>query len=213
MSHPYPPADTTQQLPPYGQPSYPPPAPQRNSLVPWLIGTLVLLVAVAGVLAFLLLRADDTADSNPAQESAQAEEQLGDLDGDAVVPPEADEEQVPDDHGTPYAGDGGQIIGSVDRGAAFLDDVVLGDFPTAIGHGGSDFQAYYAGDADLLSAEIAEAAGGTLPVNYTIDAVSFDPGTASDVLDVTLELPDGSYDGMVVLVGQEGGTAVVIGFQ
>lgn len=213
MSHPYPPADVTQQLPAYGGPPSPPPAPRRNALLPWLVGALVLLVALAGVLAFVLLRADDTADSAPAEESVQAEEQLGDVDGDAVVPPEADEEQVPDDHGAPNTGDGGQVAGSVDRAAAFMDDVVLGDFPTAIGHGGSDFQAYYAGDADLLAAEIAEAAGGTLPANYTLDAVSSDPGTGADVVDVTLELPDGSYDGMVVLVGQEGDLAVVIGFQ
>ncbi|WP_158548767.1 hypothetical protein [Blastococcus sp. TF02A-26] len=197
------------------QQQYAPPAtgaPPRRSLVPWLVAALVLLVAAVGVIAFLLLEADDDGRATTGDERVQAEEQLGDVDGDAVVPPEADEEQVPDDHGAPYTGDGGTVPGSVDRAAAFMDDVVLGDFPSAVGHGGSDFQDRYGPDETLLADDIA-AITTALPVDYTIDAVQSDSGHDADVVTLTVELPDGSYSGLGVYVADEDGIAVVIGFQ
>ena len=199
------------------QQQYAPPAPtagrpkQRRSLVPWLVAALVLLVAAAGVIAFLLLRADDDAPA-AGDERVQAQEPLGDVDGDAVVPPEADEEQVPDDHGAPYTGDGGTIPGSVDRAAVFMDDVVLGDFGSAVGHGSADFQTRYGADPSVIGSEIA-AIDGSLPENYTIDAVQSDEALGGDVVVLTVVLPDGSYNGLDVIVGEEDGRAVVLGFR
>ncbi|RBY83184.1 hypothetical protein DQ240_17420 [Blastococcus sp. TF02A-26] len=119
---------------------------------------------------------------------------------------------MPDDHGAPYTGDGGTVPGSVDRAAAFMDDVVLGDFPSAVGHGGSDFQDRYGPDETLLADDIA-AITTALPVDYTIDAVQSDSGHDADVVTLTVELPDGSYSGLGVYVADEDGIAVVIGFQ
>jgi hypothetical protein len=243
MTQPYPPQgppageEATQHLPPhgqppygqvpYGQPSYGGPGatpPARNKLLPWLIAAGVALAAALAALGFVLLGSDDGSGTTAARATAseQADEEaagegLGDTDGDAVVPPDYDgpelQGEIIPDEGTPYAGDGGAVLGSVDRGAAFMDDVVLGDLPSALGHGNAQFQIYYGGDVDLLADEIAVAAGGPLPVNYTIDAVSFDPRSEYDILELTVELPDGTYDPMIVLVGEEGGTAVVVGFQ
>jgi hypothetical protein len=50
-------------------------------------------------------------------------------------------------------------------------------------------------------------------VDSAIDAVDYDAGADADVLSLTLELPGGTSDGMVVLVGEESGTAVVVGFE
>jgi hypothetical protein len=196
---------------------YAPPAPTagpgggRSGLVPWLVAAVVLLVAALAVLLFVLLKADDDAPPS-GDERVQAEEQLGDVDGDAVVPPDADDEQVPADEGTPYGGDGGAIVGSVDRGAAFMDDVVLADFPSAVGHGSVEFQARYGADESQLGMDIADITG-SLPVNYTIDAVQYDEAVQADVLVLTVELLDGTYTGLDVIVGEEDGRAVVLGFQ
>jgi hypothetical protein len=225
MSQPYPPQAVHPEPqfgpPAYGQPPFGGPGakPPRNKLLPWLIGMVVALVVALGALAFVLLGADDDAANSTAaaSESVPGDEQLGDVDGDAVVPPDHDgpEEQgeiFPEDDGA-YTGDGGAIVGSLDRGAAFMDDVVLGDYASALGHGGADFQAYYNGDDSQLADEMAIGSGGALPVNYTIDAIGWDPKTEADILELTVELPDGTFDDLIVLVGEESGMAVVVGFQ
>jgi hypothetical protein len=55
------------------------------------------VVPLAGVLAFVLLEADDNDPSGNAAafRSTQADDQRGDVDGDAVVPPDADREELP----------------------------------------------------------------------------------------------------------------------
>ena len=177
-------------------------APPRSKALPWLIGVLVVLLVVAGVLAFLLIQRDDDAPSTPTAQSTSTETSAPPTDQGATP---AGEE--------PYTDDGGNITGSADRGAAFMDEVVLGQYENALGHGGSDFQAYYAGDADLLETEILTATGNAQPVNYTIDAVEYESEVDADVLSLTVELPDGTRDDMVVLVGEEGTGTVVIGFE
>jgi hypothetical protein len=202
-----------QAPPPYGQPPYGGPGapPPRGKALPWLIAALVLLLAVAGVLGFLLLKSNDKG-STAADQSAQADDQLGDVDGEAVEPPPGDEGAGPPE-GEPYTDGGGVITGSEDRAAAFMDEVVLGQFENALGHGGTAFQEYYAGDAGLLEDEIITAAGGARPVNYTIDAVGYNADVDADVLSLTVEQPDGTIDDMIVLVGEEGSTTVVVGFE
>ncbi|WP_091324010.1 hypothetical protein [Geodermatophilus ruber] len=252
MTQPYPPQqagpggvdrDATQQIPAsqYGPPEYglpqygaPAPEPKQRNLLPWLVATGVALLVAVGVLLFLLLRGDDegsttdTAAQSAAPSSAPSDEGLGDVDGDAVVPPEAADEGLgdvdgdavvppPADEGVELPGhviveDGSVIPGSLDRGAAFMDEVVLGDYRSALGHGGADFQAYYGDDADLLREEIATGAGAP-PVNYSIDGVGFLAEADADVLALTVELPDGTYGQLAVFVGEENGRAVVVGFQ
>jgi hypothetical protein len=152
-----------QGQPPYAQPPYGPPhgsGPKRNSLLPGLIVTTVLLVAAMGVLAFVLLRSNDTAaDTSAVSESVQADEQLGDVDGNAVVPPASDGSgpELPSD----VIDEGGRVYGhTLDKAAAFMDDVILGDWASATSYGGQEFQLHYDGDADLFAAEIAEATNG-----------------------------------------------------
>ena len=176
----------------------PPYAPPKSKAIPWLIGVLVVLLIVAGVLAFLLLTRDDDAPASPAATTA---------------PPTSTDQGATPSGEEPYTDAGGVITGSADRGAAFMDEVVLGQFENALGHGGADFQAYYNGDAGLLEDEIITAAGGARPVNYTIDGVGYNSEVDADVLSLTVEQPDGTRDDMVVLVGEEGSTTVVVGFQ
>lgn len=187
--------------PPYGPPTGPPP---RNKALPWAIGVLVTLLAVAGVLVVLLLTRDDDAPAPPAAQSTASE-------ATTAAPTPTDQGATPPGE-EPYADDGGSITGSADRAAVFLDDVVLGDYENALGHGGSDFQAYYGGDADLLEEEILTATGGVQPVGYAVVGVEYDAEVDADVISVSAELPDGGTDDLVVLVGEEGTSTVVVGF-
>jgi hypothetical protein len=176
-----------------------------NKAIPWLIGLLAVLLVVAAVLAFLLIRQGDdpgtpAAQTTPSEQSTSSE------------PTSTDQGATPSGE-EPYTDEGGSITGSADRGAAFMDEVVLGQFENALGHGGTDFQAYYDGDAGLLEEEIITAAGGAAPVTYTIDGVGYNSEVDADVLSLTVEQPDGTLDDMVVLVGEEGTSTVVVGFQ
>jgi hypothetical protein len=243
MTQPYPPQqgagglerEATQQFPaaqgqpapqygpgPYGGPGAP--APKQRNLLPWLIAMGVLLLAALGVLTFLLFRgeedagttnaADRSAAGQSAGQSAEPDDEgLGDVDGDAVVPPDYDgpEEQgdvIPEDDGTGFGYDN-----TADRATAFMDQVILGDHFAAISHGGQEFQLYYDGDTDLFAQEIAEATEGGTLYNYSIDSITWDPDNEADVVDVSIEMEEGWMDEFLVLVGAEGGNLVIVGFQ
>jgi hypothetical protein len=233
--------DATQQMPAahgqqYGMPQYggPPqapgpygvpgaPGPAKRSLLPWLIATGVALVAALAVVVFLLLRGEDggttnaadrsTADQSAEPSAQQSDEGLGDIDGDAVVPPDwtdGPEEQgeiFPEDDGTGFGYDA-----SADRAAAFMDQVILGDYEAAISHGGQEFQAIYS-DTGLFAQEIGESTEWGTLYNYSIDSIVWDPDNQGDLVDISIEMEEGWMDEFLVLVGAEDGNLVVVGFQ
>jgi hypothetical protein len=217
MTEPYPPqhgpGPQYGTAPQYGAPGAP--GPKKRSLLPWLIAAVVALIAALGVLVFVLLRADDgTPASNAAATATVPSDQgLGDTDGDAVVPPEYDgpEQQgeiIPADDGTGFGYDA-----SMDRVTAFMDQVILGDYPAAISHGGQEFQAIYSDGTDLFAQEIAEATGGGTLYNYSVDSVTWDPVNEGDLVDISIEMEEGWMDEFFVLVGAEDGRLVIVGFQ
>jgi hypothetical protein len=203
--------------PQYGAPGAP--GPKKPSLLPWLIATGVALVVVLGVLVVVLVRAGDDAPASNADATATvpSDEGLGDTDGNAVVPPDYDgpEQQgdvIPPEEPLPLDEGALNYDGSLDRATAFMDDVFLGDYPSAIGHGSQDFQAYYAGDTDLFAHEITEVSNGGTFYGYSVDSVGYDMANEADVVDISIEMEEGWMDEFLVLIGEENGQLVVVGF-
>jgi hypothetical protein len=190
------------------------PPPPRNKLLPWLIGAAVIVVALAGVLAFVLLKADDNAPSENAAASRSTQaDQRGDIDGNAVVPPDADQEELPGDVIPPEDGGGAYWEHSMDKAAAFMDDVVLGDYPSAISHGSQDFQAVFSDGTELFGQQIAEATNGGTLGDYSLDWATYDATVDADVVSITITMEEGWPDDFTVLVSEEDGYLVVVGFE
>lgn len=190
-------------------------APPRNKLLPWLIGAAVVVVPLAGVLAFVLLEADDNDPSGNAAafRSTQADDQRGDVDGDAVVPPDADREELPGGVIRPEDGGGAYCEHSMDKATAFMDDVTLGDYPSAISHGSQDFQAVSSDGPELFGQQIAEATNGGTLYNHSADYAQYDTVNRADVVRMNIEMEEGWIGDFEVLVSEENGYLVVVGFQ
>ena len=189
------------------------PPPPRNKLLPWLIGAAVIVVALAGVLAFVLLKADDNAPSEnaAASRSTQADQgghrrqrgrptgrRPGGAAGD-VIPPED--------------GGGAYWEHSTDKAAAFMDDVILGDYPSAISHGSQDFQAVFSDGTELFGQQIAEATNGGTLGDYSLDRATYDATVDADVVSITIIMEEGWADDFTVLVSEEDDHLVVVGFE
>lgn len=190
------------------------PAEGPESRRPWrivLIGVAALLVVAGIVLVVSLLGDDSDEDANrgPAEQTEQAESQDGGGEPEEpATPSEAGEEP-------PAVTELGEesIPGSLARAEAFMGAVVMGDLQSALGLGSAEFQARYAGDEAQLATELTEAAGGTLPDNYAIESIARDADAGTDVVTLRVTLPDGSYDELLLTVGEENATAVVIAFE
>jgi hypothetical protein len=189
--------------------------PPRNKLLPWLIGAAVIVVALAGVLAFVLLKADDNdpSENAAASRSTQADDQRGDVDGDAVVPPDADQEELPGGVIPPEDGGGAYCEHSMDKATAFMDDVILGDYPSAISHGSQDFQAVFSDGTELFGQQIAEATNEGTLYNHSADYVQYDTVNQADAVHMSIEMEEGWIGDFEVLVSEENGYLVVVGFQ
>jgi hypothetical protein len=147
-----------------------------------------------------------------ASRSTQAD-QRGDIDGNAVVPPDADQEELPGDVIPPEDGGGAYWEHSMDKAAAFMDDVVLGDYPSAISHGSQDFQAVFSDGTELFGQQIAEATNGGTLGDYSLDWATYDATVDADVVSITIIMEEGWPDDFTVLVSEEDGYLVVVGFE
>jgi hypothetical protein len=208
MTQPYP--------PPQGAPQFSsrpgPPAPEQPSLLPWLIlagGMLMAALVVLGVLLFTGKDNTDTA-AAAARTTQQSDAGRGDTDGRAVMPPESAGPELPGD----VIDDNGPIYEhTLDKAAAFMDDVILGDWPSAISHGSQEFQLHYGDDTDRFAAEIAQATNGGTLGDYSLDSATYDATVAADVVSITIIMEEGWPDDFTVLIGEEDGNLVVVGFR
>jgi hypothetical protein len=176
--------------PPYWTPAAPP--PKRRNPMPWLIALLALSLAFAAVVGVLLLTDDDASPAPAADRSA--------------------DQNAPADASVPPAGDGGSVDGSADRAAAFMDDVVRGDYAAAVGHGSADFAERFGPEGELLSDHVTTLIGGE-PTEYLVDAVDSDEASGGDVVTLGVTLTDGGLAELRLLVVEDDGSAVVAGFE
>lgn len=171
------------------------------------------LVVVGGIL-FLVSDLGEDSNRGAAEPTEQGETQ----DGDTAEPGDPDGGQAAPSQPTEELPVGsvvgeGSIAGSLARAEAFMDAVVMGDLQGALGLGGADFRDRYDGDEAKLATALTEAAGGVLPDNYAIESLDYDAVAEADAVALRVTLPDGNFDRLVVMVGEENGAAVVVGLE
>ncbi|WP_456599128.1 hypothetical protein [Blastococcus sp. SYSU DS0616] len=199
--------------PPYGGPGVPPAdRPRKRTLLPWLIGAAVLLIAGLGFLLVVLLRGDDA-------ERRSAEQPAGGTSGPATQPsrspsaPLGGTGQLPGGArgAEPVPGQEGRYAGSGDVALAWVEAMGKGDFQNAfdlscveVQEGAVDAAAG-GNPAQVLGDYFYRVTlGGQGFTSGTFDGVEHQAGSATDMASFTLELDDGEPFLLLVHVGADG---------